>query len=645
MNKKKIDQYLMLALIIGIIASSVYLFSEDVIPEAPTLIEQPAPEYYAPVIEQPIKQSTQPIADEEETPVLFDGVTIGLLIIVIVAGLLVVAVMKVSTKARKSPQVEAPSVDDELPMFLGDVAPLPMPDAQRQQQVARDFPAAIYDAINAVLSSRGGQTMEGANFWIEPHRCTVNPLFWSVGFDYRDGRDPKDIHKYLLDIQSRLCKTGYDTNVRIDAKRCVIEIENPNPPIFNLRQSWEDIKRLPPNERSCAPGVEVANGKIALKRFWMKGERAGTMIAGRPGSGKTQVMLSSILTACLTNSPSKFAVIIADIKGDTKPLEGLPHLAMPVITEVNEIVVMLQAVVAEMNKRQRMATKGDRSFNGKVIAIYLDEVTSTLLFAGDYAADISENIQKLTLTGRSLGFIVTMATQRIYDLPDAKVYGNCGRRFGLKLNTAQDSYALTGAQGTRLNDLRGRGAFEIFDAGNSEGERGQGFFVADPEDEGYTERLQWYVDEIRQQWPGQKCYYTLELPEADDYDTETPRAVKRSWADEDYDGFGNTPGGAVDDFTSVITADDNEVNAGKILAAYQYTDLFDDDGNPKRGAVSKAVREIFGNDAKAAGYNWDQAAAALDLIKKWEIKADSTFLLSTNTPSPFDDSLPVVEGL
>lgn len=571
--------------------------------------------------EQPV-----PAAVATTLPVLDTMTVVGVALLVLGVGMIIM-VVSVKRKLPATVEASAPiaSIDDLL--FDAPVAATSKP--QPTQRPLPFFPMDIYETVNGVLSSRGGRSGDGYNFWVEPDRCTVNPLAWTLGFDYRDGCDPATVQKYMLDMQSRLCKAGYDTSVRIDAKRCMIEVGNPNPPIFRLRQHWQEIKSLPTNERSCVPGVEAKEGRVGLKPIYMRGERAGTMLAGRTGSGKTQVLLSSILTQCLLNSPQRMALIIGDIKGDTKPLDSLPHLAMPILTEVDDIANMLGAVVAEMVNRQRRAARGDRGFNGKTIAIYLDEVTTTLLSAGDRADEMSKAIQQLTLVGRSLGIIVTMATQRIYDLPSTEVYSNCGRRFGLKMNTASDSFALTGGTGTKLHELRGRGAFEIFDAGNNEGERGQGFFVADPEEEGYTDELQWYVEEIAKQWPGQISYYSLDI-EPDDHDNETPRSIKKSWQDADDDGWDNLPSSVTDDsaLNEQQANDQLEANVEKILGKYKPADLFDGDGI-KYGAVSKCVRLIFGPDAKAAGSNWDEVSAALAFIQKWHSAAE--FETSTST--------------
>lgn len=558
MNKKKIDQIVMLGFLIAIVAGSVYLFSDDAIPPellpsaGPTPVPTPLLAGY---VEAPAGADyVQPADVPSEASTLVDGWTIFFAVAALAGVGMLVAVMVVSKKAatKHLPAAGAaqPSLVD-LPLFDEPALTTRLvaaTTARPTQQSAAFFPQAIYEVVNGVLLSRGGQGSEGPNYWIEKERCSVNPLAWTLGFDYRDGNDPVNVQKYMVDLQSRLCKAGYDTNVRLDAKRCVIEVVNPAPPVFRLRDHWQHIKALPQNERACVPGVETAGNIVRPKVLYMRGERAGTMIAGRTGSGKTQVVLSEILTGCLMNSPAKLALIIGDIKGDTKPLDRLPHLAIPVLTDVDDIANMLTAALAEMAARQRRAARGDRSFNGKAIWIVLDEVAGTLLAAGDRSGETIAAIQQLTMVGRSLGFLVTMATQRIYDVkPD--VYSNCGRRFGLKLNTPTDSVSLTGAAGTRLNELRGKGAFEVFDAGNAEGERGQGFFVADPEEEGYAEELHWYVDEVVAHWAGVRAHYRLELPEPDGHDTETPRPVKRSWQAGDDDGWDNTPGGAVDDWT------------------------------------------------------------------------------------------------
>lgn len=566
--------------------------------------------------------ATPAVIESASTPALtlpgIDTMTIvGGVLLVLGVGLIVLVVSVKRKMPAKVMAKQGPATIDDL-LFDEPVPVTPRP--QPVQRTLPFFPQDIYETVNGVLSSRGGRANDGYNFWVESDRCAVNPLAWTLGFDYRDGCDPATVQKYMLDMQSRLCKAGYDTSVRIDAKRCIIEVGNPNPPTFRLRQHWQEIKALPTNERSCVPGVEAKDGRVGLKPIYMRGERAGTMLAGRTGSGKTQVLLSSILTQCLLNSPQRMALIIGDIKGDTKPLDSLPHLAMPILTEVDDIANMLGAVVAEMVNRQRRAARGDRGFNGKTIAIYLDEVTTTLLSAGDRADEMSKAIQQLTLVGRSLGIIVVMATQRIYDLPSTEVYSNCGRRFGLKMNTASDSFALTGGTGTKLHELRGRGAFEIFDAGNNEGERGQGFFVADPEEEGYTDELQWYVEEIKQQWPGQRSYYTVDI-EPDDNDTDTPRPVTRY-----YEGFDNEP---VDEWQpesadGAANVSREEEHAEKILGAYRVDELFDANMEIRSGMLAASIRAIYGPQANTGGSNRTNAIKALEFIKHWESVATTT---------------------
>lgn len=609
MNKTDSNTTQTLALLAVFVVFGLYMFMADGGELVPQVDISGATVVAVPV--EPTASPSLPL------PAIDTMTVVALVLLVFAIGLIALVV---NVKRKIPAKVEATQTPATIDDLLFDE---PVPVTPRPQPVQRTlpfFPHDIYETVNGVLSSRGGRANDGYNFWVESDRCAVNPLAWTLGFDYRDGCDPATVQKYMLDMQSRLCKAGYDTGVRIDAKRCIIEVGNPNPPTFRLRQHWQEIKALPTNERSCVPGVEAKDGRIGLKPIYMRGERAGTMLAGRTGSGKTQVLLSSILTQCLLNSPQRMALIIGDIKGDTKPLDSLPHLAMPILTEVDDIANMLGAVVAEMVNRQRRAARGDRGFNGKTIAIYLDEVTTTLLSAGDRADEMSKAIQQLTLVGRSLGIIVVMATQRIYDLPSTEVYSNCGRRFGLKMNTASDSFALTGGTGTKLHELRGRGAFEIFDAGNNEGERGQGFFVADPEEEGYTDELQWYVEEIKQQWPGQRSYYTVDI-EPDDNDTDTPRPVTRY-----YEGFDNEP---VDEWQpdsadGAANVSREEEHAEKILGTYRVDELFDANMEIRSGMLAASIRAIYGPQANTGGSNRTNAIKALEFIKHWESVATTT---------------------
>lgn len=364
-----------------------------------------------------------------------------------------------------------------------------------------DVPTGLLAVVDGVLLSRGGQTPEGKpNYWIERDRCHTNPLSWTFGFDYATGRSPDELHKYENDLVSRLCRAGFDTSVHVDVKRSLIEIFNPEPRTFALRDYWQQVKTMPANKRFCTPGVEVVDGIAKPKRLQLKDEGSAYLVAGMPRAGKTQLAMSMILSLCAANSPERLSLIVADTKAiDTATLAGLPHL-VALESDPLKIATITDAMVTEMRERQKAAKTGDTSFLQRVICLYVDEAADLYIGAGDRGDDIAKNIQQLVQTGLGLGFIIILASQRMGFLP-TEMYSLLPRRCVLRVGSGNDSFQATGAKGTQCHKLPRR-QFEIFTAGSPEGERGQGFFVADPSDDDYKTNVEWFISDIRATWPG-----------------------------------------------------------------------------------------------------------------------------------------------
>jgi DNA segregation ATPase FtsK/SpoIIIE-like protein len=218
-----------------------------------------------------------------------------------------------------------------------------------------------------------------------------------------------------------------------------------------------------------------------------------------PGAGKTQFILSAILSMCMANSPQRISLIIADMKAvDTMPLANLPHLAMPIVTDTERIVTVLGALVDEMTVRMMRAAAGDRSFLQHSICVVVDEIAE-LIVGGAQGELAATHIQRLSQAGRGVGIILILATQRVFDIP-AKVYSKIDRRCVFRVASASDSVAASGSEGTRCNKLPKRGALEIFSAGDPTAQRAQGLFVADAEADDYEATLHGFVEDIAQRW-------------------------------------------------------------------------------------------------------------------------------------------------
>lgn len=449
--------------------------------------------------------------------------------------------------------------------------------AQRIAKMPQGMPRQLAAVVGDVLAARGSNT-----FWLDGKGSTVTPLAWTLAVEYADGTEPEKVSRFLPDIENRLYGAGYDVQVRVTDRPLSLTIDNPNPPVFTLRDYWKHIAALPQDERLCAPAVEPTAKGMQLVTLRLRNMGAGTLVAGMPGAGKTQFMLSAVLSLCMANSPQRVSLIIADVKAaDTIPLSGLPHLAMPIVTDVDQIADILDALVAEMTQRMTRAAAGDRTWMQHSICVVVDELAELII--GNKCGDaIASNVQRLSQAGRGMGIILLVATQRVFDIP-AKVYSKLDRRCVFRVASAGDSVAASGSEGTRCNKLPKRGALEIFSAGDPTAQRVQGLFVADAESAEYETTLHGYVADVQSRW-GTVAPGWVYVPTAGQcatlQDTEAVDALVVKYGDGFVDAL-------------IALADEDKLTGDAVGKVYQALT-----GKSMNGKTRKMIREIILNDLR-----------------------------------------------
>ncbi|MFA5317029.1 MAG: DNA translocase FtsK, partial [Dehalococcoidales bacterium] len=90
------------------------------------------------------------------------------------------------------------------------------------------------------------------------------------------------------------------------------------------------------------------------------------LIAGATGSGKTVCLNSVICCLLLQNTPYDLKFIMADPKRvELTPFNGIPHLATPVIVDIDKALSSLRWLSHEMDQRYpKMASAGVRNIEG-----------------------------------------------------------------------------------------------------------------------------------------------------------------------------------------------------------------------------------------------------------------------------------------
>jgi DNA segregation ATPase FtsK/SpoIIIE, S-DNA-T family len=195
--------------------------------------------------------------------------------------------------------------------------------------------------------------------------------------------------------------------------------------------SWKDVASHPEYVKhksavSFPVGVGVDN-QIIVADFADPNTCHG-LVAGASGSGKSEFLKSMVASLVVKNNPERLRLTIIDPKILTfGNLSELPHLAAPVITEVEEALPPLHEAVEEMDRRYRILFNegfenlGDRMKSGRrdipYHVVVFDEFADLILSDKKTRKAFETAVTRLAAKGRAAGIHLVLATQR----PDRSV--------------------------------------------------------------------------------------------------------------------------------------------------------------------------------------------------------------------------------
>ncbi len=198
-----------------------------------------------------------------------------------------------------------------------------------------------------------------------------------------------------------------------------LELPTPTPSKVTMREVMEaqDFRKivgkggLPIALGADAGGEAVAMDLAALPHV---------MIAGATGSGKSVCINSIIASFLMTKPPDQLRMLMVDPKQvELTPFNGIPHLVLPVITDVDEVSPMLKGLVREMNRRYKQMseinTRNIAGYNAKAkepipyIVLIVDELADLMMVGG---VEVEHSLVRLAQMGRASGIHLVLATQR-----------------------------------------------------------------------------------------------------------------------------------------------------------------------------------------------------------------------------------------
>lgn len=189
------------------------------------------------------------------------------------------------------------------------------------------------------------------------------------------------------------------------------------------------------------------------------------LVAGMTGSGKSEFIITYILSLAVNYHPDEVAFILIDYKGggltgafeDTERGIKLPHLA-GTITNLDGAAVKrsLISIQSELRRRQAIFNEARRVSNEgtmdiyKYQQLYRDKIVSEpvphLFIISDEFAELKaqqpefmEQLISAARIGRSLGVHLILATQKPSGVVDDQIWSNSKFRVCLKVQEKADS--------------------------------------------------------------------------------------------------------------------------------------------------------------------------------------------------------------
>lgn len=281
-----------------------------------------------------------------------------------------------------------------------------------------------------------------------------------------------------------------------------------------------DIRILAPIPGKSAVGVEVPNQRTEyvtlgdiFRQFppgagplmvWLGKDITGRavytdltkmphlLIAGTTGSGKSGCINCIISSVLLRATPEQVRMVLIDPKKvELSHYERVPHLLVPVVTNMKSAASVLANLVREMEERYSILelararnldeTNRVRQARGEPTLPYLlvviDELADLMMVS---PTEVEECVIRLAQKARAVGIHLVVATQRpSSDVITGMIKANMPSRIAFAVSSQIDSRVILDVNGAEA--LLGRGDMLFKPLGSSKLQRIQGAFITPEE--------------------------------------------------------------------------------------------------------------------------------------------------------------------
>lgn len=330
------------------------------------------------------------------------------------------------------------------------------------------------------------KTLKNFGIAVEMGEVSVGPTVTQYTFKPADGVKLARITTLNNDLALALASHPIRIEAPIPGKALVgVEVPNQTKATVGLREllvSKDFMERK--NNMMIGLGKDVAG------KTWMYDltKMPHLLVAGATGSGKSVCLNSIIVSFLYQNNPDDLRFIMVDPKRvELNVYNGIPHLLVPVICDIEKTVNALRWALNELDRRldilNKSGKKDIKSYNKSnkdklpYIVIIIDELADLMVVSG---REVEPAIIRLAQLARAVGIHLILATQRpSVDVITGLIKANMPARIAFNVASSVDSRTILDTYGAEK--LLGFGDMLFIAPDISKPKRIQGAFVNEVE--------------------------------------------------------------------------------------------------------------------------------------------------------------------
>jgi len=415
--------------------------------------------------------------------------------------------IRIEPPAREIPRSERVIKEKQVPLFQ-DLPDTPLP------------PLALLDEPPGDLEGMSPETLEFTSRLIEKKlkdfgvevkvlAAYPGPVITRYEVEPAVGVKGSQIVNLVKDLARALSVVSIRVVETIPGKSCMgLELPNPRRQTVRLAeivgsQAYHELH----SPLTLALGKDIGGHPVVADL----GKMPHLLVAGTTGSGKSVAINAMILSLVYKAEPREVRLVMVDPKMlELSVYEGIPHLLVPVVTDMKQAASALTWCIGEMERRYRlMSWLGVRNlsgFNHRIaeaekrgeklddpntletgnpqplgrlphIVVIIDELADLMMVVGK---KVEELIARLAQKARAAGIHLIVATQRpSVDVITGLIKANIATRIAFQVSSRVDSRTIMDQHGAET--LLGQGDMLYLQPGTGFPQRVHGAFVADHE--------------------------------------------------------------------------------------------------------------------------------------------------------------------